>query len=99
MDNMNNMNNFDQNNMMGGAPQPQKAYVPSIVLGLLGAVGGLLIPIVGLILSIVGIVLANKNKLVAKVTPGLICSILGTVVSVGMWIYATITIMGQMDLG
>lgn len=75
----------------------KKTYVPSIALGISGAlVGVILIPLIGLILSIIGVTLANKNKLTANTTPGLICSIIGIAGSIGMWIYSAVVIVPQM---
>ncbi len=74
----------------------KKLHAASLGLGIAGiVVGVLLIPIIGLGLSVAAITLANKNKLVAKTTPGLICGILGIVGSIGMWIYSALVIVPQ----
>lgn len=64
------------------APKTTPMYVPAFVLGILSIVFSLLIALVGDILGIIGISLAVSRRWEYNVTAGLICSIVGLVLSV-----------------
>ena len=60
----------------------KKVHTAGLVVGILSIPCGLLIAIAGWILGIVGIVINTKNKNDANTTAGLVCSIVGLVLSV-----------------
>ncbi len=88
-----NETNIFQTNSPGTHPSAngkKPCYVPALVLGILSIVLGLLIALVGEILSIIGIILAVVNRKDYSTKAGLVCSIVGLVVSVanhivGIW--------------
>ncbi|MBQ5316523.1 MAG: hypothetical protein J6I96_03110 [Oscillospiraceae bacterium] len=59
----------------------KKPHTTSIVLGIVGIIGGLLIPLIGFGCGAGAIVTANKNAAVAKTGAGRILGILAIVVS------------------
>lgn len=64
-------------------PTDQKpSHTASLVLGILSIVFGLLFALAGDILAIIGIVLAVTKKKEYRTTAGLVCSIIGLVVSI-----------------
>lgn len=69
-------------------------YVPALVLGILSIPFGIIFALIGYVLSIVGIVLAVKNKNTYKTTAGLVCSIIGLVITVINSIAGIILAMG-----
>ncbi|MCM1579425.1 MAG: hypothetical protein NC078_11565 [Ruminococcus sp.] len=68
----------------------------AIVLGILGIIAGLFIPIIGVGLGVAGIIVAAKKKAVCKTAPGLVLSIIGTVTSLGIWMFNAVIIYQQM---
>ena len=67
----------------------------AIVLGILGIVAGLFIPILGVGLGIAGIIVNVRKKAVCKLSAGVTLSVIGLVISLGMWIMNTVIIMQQ----
>jgi hypothetical protein len=58
-------------------------HTVSLVLGILSIVFGLLFAIAGDILAIIGIVMSVRKRKIFNVKAGLICSIIGLVLSIG----------------
>ena len=62
--------------------EKKPVYTAGLIVGILSIPCGLVIAISGWILGIVGIVINNKHKDENSTTAGLVCSIVGLVLSV-----------------
>ena len=76
-------------NALGKKP----GHTPSLVVGILSIVFSLLIALAGDILSIVGIVMSVRKRKTHNTKVGLICSIVGLVLSIGNHVLAALMTM------
>lgn len=80
---MNENNVFEERTEEQLVPGKKKGHAPSLVVGILSIVFSLLIALVGDVLGIVGIVMSVSKRKVYNTKAGLICSIIGLVLSIG----------------
>lgn len=92
---MNENNIFEERTQAMDASGKKPLHVASLVLGILSIVFGLLIALVGDILGIIGIVMANSKKQTHSTKAGLICSIIGLVISICNHILAFVLTMAM----
>lgn len=75
-------NIFQENGAIIQEEGKRPSHTPSLVLGILSIVFSILLAIVGDILGIIGIAVAVSNRNKFNTKPGLICSIIGLVLSI-----------------
>lgn len=88
-----NENNIFAENTQQTNPDKKPGHTTSLVLGILSIVLGLLSPLVGEILGIVGITLSASKRKDYSATTGMVCSIVGLIVSVANHVLGILMLM------
>jgi len=88
---MNENNIFEEKTEI--VPGKKPGHTPSLVVGILSIVFGLLIALVGDILGIVGIAMAVSKRKEYSTKAGLICSVIGLVLSIGNHVLAVLMML------
>ena len=90
---MNEATIFEERTEEQAAPNQKKKHTASLVLGILSIVLGLLLALVGEVLGIIGIIMAANKRKEYNTKAGLICSIIGLVLSVANHVLAILLML------